>query len=285
MPELQFPSLDIPDESLRPLEENQHTLIGVAMWDFMEVPDEETRRLGKISYLIGMDFIHTLVIMCAPSFPERAMTVQDHIWRFEVHEAIKALRVDDYDVSVGGDLAVAIAEKEDWRVLLRELLATDVLGHIAAGWMVRWAVSRWPNPATRSSASLNKAAAVIEEWATENRLRGATKNNIKRRLWPAYRSVSHLWAAMYLCEEGGIDPTHPLGWSIFLGTAQWILEEGSKIAPVRGRPGETFLSRESAWTIPEEFLQRGPGGEIGTRTWNTDIRSHDIRNHGGLSGR
>src|SRR5438045_2844046 len=123
---------------------------------------------------------------------------------------------------------------------------------MAAGYILRWIVSRWQNLNTRDQASLASAVDVVESWCKNNQIaRGGRRDNIER-LWRKYQSVSHLWAAyqlMYDCSMRYANKRLPSidDLKCFYGTAYWLLEQAAQIVPKRRRPGDAILSRDEAW--------------------------------------
>src|SRR5215208_2305123 len=132
-------------------------------------------------------------------------------------------------VTSSGETALSIADREDWRPLIQNIIDRDWLGHVAAGYMLRWIVSRWKEPETRADASLGRAAGVVEEWCKQHRISGGGLQNLTRNIWPRYKSVSHLWAAFSIAQDAEIDIKTPTGLSLFFGTAEWLLSEASSI--------------------------------------------------------
>jgi hypothetical protein len=189
MPVLDLPSLHFDDEAAarRP---------SVALAAFFG----ETDLAGVAGEdLATRDHLYLLSVMCAPNDPDFAARVHHAVNAAEITGIVRELNRLGVEHSVGGDAALAAMERENLVDVLRE--QQRWVAHFAAGYMLRWVLSRWQRPQTRDDASLNKAAAVFEEWCKQHRVTGGGSENVLRNLWPAYRSVAHLWAAWHMVQE------------------------------------------------------------------------------------
>ena len=229
--------------------------------------------------------------MCAPSDSAAVTAFGEALASDELYHALDLLRdidglADHVDVKpvlidVSGkplpphNIMLEVAERDDPLVLIEEFLSKDWLGHVAAGYIVRWIVSRWNEPNAKRDASLTKAASSIEQWCTKFKIKGGKSQNVTKHLWPKYKSVAHLWAAHFVLIDAGIDPSTPEGCILFCSTADWILNQAADIVPNGRGPLDTFLCISEAWKIPASHVRPN------TYVWSCEIGAHDIRNAGG----
>ena len=296
MPVLDLPSLHIDDEAAA-------SLPAVVLAQL--IGEEDHDNLGAIAanWLVTRDFLYTLSVMCAPDHQSED---DDLVGR--LHDALNATEI--YDVSevlseidsLSGTLDVdillkgtsnprlgalrAVANREEPTNIINMLLANDRLAHIAAGYILRWIVSRWRDPSTKNEASLTQAAAAVEQWCKTHRIKGGGAQNLVRNMWPRYKAVSRLWAAFYIMNDARIDITTTDGFVSFCSAAQWLLEQSAKIVPKGRRAGETILTLDEAWTVPASHVRRlihpATFEDAGIVTvWNNELGVHDIREAGG----
>lgn len=137
------------------------------------------------------DYLYTWSVMCAPddgaaTFArlDAAMSAADlqAVLRSDRNIAAKGM--------VSGEVALAIKDMEDWRALLEDIINKSKLAHVASGFILRWAVSRWERSETKAEASLERAMSVVEEWYRTNRFSGGGRQNLKQHVWPRFRCVA-----------------------------------------------------------------------------------------------
>ncbi len=269
MPILDFPSNYVPDgeaEKLPP----------VALGILAGASEEELSKAAA-DYLAGRDFIYTLSVMCSPESEIDAARVIYAQSLEELYQAMGIVRELGLNGDVDSALALEIADRDNVYVLLKKLSETGAVGHIASGYILRWIVSRWRESSMREMASLATAASIIEEWGKRHKVVGTSRQNVMRNVWREYSSVAHLWAALDLMMEAGREPFTPSGFVQFCSTAQWLLEQGAAIVPKGRRDGESVLSLDSAWSVPDSFVLRTQRGSI-VHLWNLNLGAHDIRN-------
>jgi hypothetical protein len=296
MPILDLPSLHIDDAAAA-------TLPVVALTQLMGEADPGNLSAAVANWLVGRDLLYTISVMCDPDHLQNA----DDELVGPLHDALNAAEISatseilseveglmdvvDVDVVLKGAAnprlaaILAVATREDPGHIIEELLSTDWLAHIAAGYILRWIVSRWRDPLAKSEASLKKAAAVTEQWCKSHGIKGGGEQNITRNMWPKYKSASHLWAAFYMMKDAEIDISTKDGFVSFCSTAQWLLEEGSKIIPKGRRAGETILRLDEAWSVPASHVRRAiykaTGEDAGiVAIWSNELGVHDIRETG-----
>jgi len=278
MPVLDFPSAHIDDKAASKLPS-----VAFAILEGEKDPD----RLSAIAAhdLANRDFIYTLSIMCSPEIHHKVEELNHALVSDELYHAVGYAVELGLRGSTDNEATLAIADRKDWKRLAGASLNNDWLAHIASGYALRWIVSRWRQPETQNDASLAKAAAVIEEWCRAKSIPGGGKQNITRNLWPRYRSVSHLWASLYMMNGADIDIRTVSGFTTFCSTAQWLLDQAIKIVPKGRRPGETIVSLDNTWAVPATYVPRLiwrtkdseiDGGIVGY-IWNNDLNAHDIR--------
>lgn len=273
MPLLDFPSVYIDDHA-------GSNLPSVVLTYLSGESDKKVLSAIAEQDLVQRDFLYTLVVMCAPDEVDLAIAVNNLLVLDEIYEVSKLLSEAGITGDMGIETAVAMADRDDPMMVIASLIRNDWLGHIACGYMLRFMVSRWLNEDSRHLASIAQAANSVEEWCTVNRIYGGKKQNLTRMVWKKYGKVSHLWAAFYAMTEAEVDLTTPNGFILFCGTAQWLLECGTRIVPRGRRAGEAILRLDQAWTIPESHLQRGPDGTVNLKVWNEELDAHDIRKAG-----
>jgi hypothetical protein len=252
--------------------------------------EEDAERLSALAAadLAVRDFIYTLSVMCSPNDFDEVVRLNHALSSDELYHAMQLLsKIPGISGSASTETALAVADRENWPEIITQLLHNDWLSHIVSGYIVRWIVSRWRQAETKNAASLTKAIAVIEEWCRTHSIIGGGRQNIQRYLWPRYKSVSHLWAAFYVVKDCEIDIKTADGFQIFLSTAQWLLEQSSRIVPTGRRAGEPVLLINDAWQIPASYVRRAVARsdegdkDLGiVHAWITDPDAHDIRTTG-----
>ena len=296
MPVLDFLSLHIDDDAAA-------TLPTVVLAQLMGEVNPDNLSATAADWLVTRDLLYTISVMCDPDHlqnPDDALVgrLHDALNANEISDVSEILSevegltdVADVDVVLKGAsnprlaALVAASTREDPINLMKGLLSTDWLAHIAAGYILRWIVSRWRDPLARNEASLTQAVKTIEQWCKSNGIKGGGEQNIKRNMWTKYKPVSHLWAAFYIMKDVGIDIGTPDGFQTFLSTAQWLLETASNIVPKGRRAGEAILSREHAWQVPASYVRRAvlraTGEDLGiVAVWSNELDAHDIRRTG-----
>ena len=170
--------------------------------------EDDPHRLADIAAhdLAARDLLFTFSVMCSPANPEDWLRLNNALTDDELYHAIRHAERLGIPSSVKGDVALGIADREELRSILDQMFAKDWLGHVASGYILRWIISRWQNPATKNDASLTRAASIIEEWCKQQCIAGGGSQNLVRYLWPKYKSVSHLWAAFYIAQDIGDQP-------------------------------------------------------------------------------
>ena len=216
LPILNLPSAHIDDTATS-------TLPSVAFAILGGVEDAEHLSALAAADLANRDFIYTLSVMCSPNDFDDVVRLNHAITSHELYHAMQCLsEIPGISGSASTETALAIADRGNWQEIIRQMLHNDWLAHIVSGYIVRWIVSRWQQPETRNAASLAKSVLIIEEWCRAHSIIGGGRQNIRRYLWPRYKSVSHLWAAFYIIQDCGIDINTADGFQIFLSTAQWL---------------------------------------------------------------
>jgi len=179
--------------------------------------------------LVTRDWLYTLAIMCAPVNREAAAArLNQALVEGELYEVLRFLEAAGVRAIVEGDVALAIADRESARDLIKTLFENDWLGHIAAGYVLRWIISHSRAGIDRD-ASLAGAVRTIEVWCRTHRIKGGGAEHVARNIWPKYKPVSHLWAAYYVCQDAGINILRADGFQKFVSTAQWLLENRSGV--------------------------------------------------------
>jgi hypothetical protein len=286
---LDFPSSHIPDAALVDLP-------AVAMERLAGETDEE--RLSQIAndWLLQIDLLYALAIMCSPDDPTYASGLVEAVTAEEIFQASDLLSLEFTEVKEQSDyvaiqpelvrdgspvpaqeLVSAIGGRENPFVLIRDLLKKNRLAHVAAGYILRRIISR--SRANLPDASLTEAARAVEFWCKKHNIVGGGKENVIRNLWSKYQTVSHLWGALQIAQSGQLDLTTRDGFGRWLGTAYMLRELGCSIVPKGRRPGDTVLLRPSTWEIPPQYLFRDNAGRVAV-LWSDDPKDHDISTAG-----
>ena len=153
--------------------------------------------------------------MCAPGDSAAVTAFGEALASDELYHALDLLRdidglADHVDVKpvlidVSGkplpphNIMLEVAERDDPLVLIEEFLSKDWLGHVAAGYIVRWIVSRWNEPNAKRDASLTKAASSIEQWCTKFKIKGGKSQNVTKLM--AQIQVSGPFMGRSLCAK------------------------------------------------------------------------------------
>lgn len=229
--------------------------------------------------LVAEDFLYVLAVMCSPSNAEESYTrVRKALATAEILEHVRGFKDAGGNVVVDAD--VALADREDWKKIISDMVAEEAIAHLATGYILRWVLSSWWIPGRQAEASLSCAFGVVDKWAKTKRIVGAGRENLKRHIWLEFRCVSHLWASYYVAQDLGIDISTADGFVRFLSSAQGLLEAGARLVPKGRKAGDTFLSADGAWRIPESHVRRAAQEKgIGhvQIDWIGDPLSHDLR--------
>jgi hypothetical protein len=218
-------------------------------------------------FALPFDLTYILGIMCRPNEPEMAMklargeVLDGRAWTMKLmHRASIPFQVD-------GATHVELMDHESPRVSLYEDLARAQIQGAAAGFILRWIVSRWQADLPKE-ATIAKASNVMRDWLQSSPHRRPATSSAVENWWRRYRSVAHLWAAWHLVDEASLDASAPDGFGAFAATSHWLLLVGSQIIPQRG--SEPLLSVDTSWRLPDEVS--GPH-----MIWSDSLDAHDIR--------
>jgi hypothetical protein len=271
MPKLELPSSHIGDDAVWEL---PAVAFAVAQGEM----DSDILSALANEDLANRDWMFILGIMCSPHDASEAVRLNNALTANELYEAGKLIDTAKMEGAFSVAAALAVADRESPKEIAGDLLHHEWLAHVACGYILRWIISRHENPQARNQASLTEAARRVEEWCTKHQIVGGKIENVIRNLWRKYRCVAHLWAAFYVLNDGNVWELLPASasMSLFLGTAQWLFEQGARIVPRGRRHGDTVLSAQDAWTIPDTYVQRTENGAVGHYCWNRDPDSHDI---------
>jgi len=193
---------------------------------------------------------------------------------------VQELREASVECVVDADVALSFADERDWKRLLDDSMRANGAACTASGYILRWVISRWQRQETRAEASLGSAISKVHEWAQANRVPGVGRQNLRQHIWPKFKPVSHLWAALFIFRDLDMSFTTPEGFLHFLSTAHSLLLTASTIVPKGRRAGEAFLPLDAAWQIPESYLVRARAGDVDLGLighWVDNADSHDIR--------
>jgi hypothetical protein len=275
MPVLDLPSHFISDDALLGLPSVVFALL-------QDVDDNEYLSAIANDDLANRDFLYCVGIMCAPDEPDEAIALNNELVSDELYDAMCLIEENGLNGSTSTGTTLAIANRQCPIGIIEGLLHRQWLAHIACGHILRRVVSLSQNLATKETASLAEAAAMVETWCKNSRIVGGTRYNVTRNLWPKYKSVSHLWGAFSIMTDVQAHQkmTMPQFMMFFLGTAQWLLEQGLIITPKGRTLGQHFLTVEDMWSIPSRSMPRSADGSPFYRIWNDCPGAHDIRKRG-----
>ncbi len=197
MPVLDFPSAHMGEEALQKLPS-----VATAMLH----GNLPSTTLGNAALrdLRSKDFVYTLSIMLSPDDVDQQQRLCDAYSAEAMLYTVECLNLIGAPSVCMSD-TLSIAHREDYGTVEEELLKKCGIGGAASGWILRWIVSRWRYPKLRREASLGKAAKAFSNWCKANKIQGTTPQHISRNIWPRYRSVAHLWAALSLVMDCGSD--------------------------------------------------------------------------------
>jgi hypothetical protein len=275
---LNLPSARIDDATLWQLPAlafvKSHALLGE--------PDSERLRAITNDNLAERDLLYTLAVMCSPDDEAWVARYERALGLHEIYGATQILADGaQYGIwtRMDAETTLSLCKRESHRDLLRTRLHKNRVAHFASGYILRRIVSLYQKVDTRRNASLAEAAATVEHFCSVNRMHGGKQENLTRNIWKKYKSVSHLWAAWTVIQDCGLGDTPIADWfPVFCGTSQWLLERAASITPMGRRQGETVLTFDEAWSLPDYRVPRSANGTIRERVWNEDPDAHDIRN-------
>jgi hypothetical protein len=223
----------------------------------------------------ALDFIHLFGIMCYPNDPTAREKLGDAISAGSIRSLIKRISGqygNTHEILVDGDLTLRLAGAPDMMGTLTQAIENAALGGALAGNVLGWVVFRGERPETRATASLGSAFRMIEEATRAGHWRGGGTENMKRTIWPTYRPVAHLWAALSMWHdmEGG-NFMSARAMLHFLGMAECLRKKGETFVPLRAHA--PLLSSEETWKIRPEVAKDWPKFEVQCR----DLSAWDLR--------
>jgi hypothetical protein len=239
-----------------------------------EVLDFAQDELGRACFL---DFMHLYSLMCYPHDDAAQERFADALVAGETLALIDAAKReygDDLKLHADAALMLSVASAPNLHESIREAAANAAFGGTVSGMILGWIIFRGQRPDTRSTASLGAAFRMIEEACKQGRWRGGKVENLKRHIWPTYRSVAHLWAALHVWDnQAERPPLAPDELHHFLMTAEWFRRNGEAYHVDRSRAGAAVLDADETWTIRPDVSAEWPSFDLQCR----DLDAWDLR--------
>lgn len=227
----------------------------------------------------ALDFMHLYSIMCYPrddAAQERFAKAIAAGRTLALIKTSKEVFGEDLRVVADADLMLSVAQAPDAIQTVEQSAKDAAFGGAVAGYVLGWTIFRSALPETRDTASLGAAFRMIEEACAKGRWRGGGVDNLKQNIWPKYRSVAHLWAALQVWNDlnaGSAWPISPNGLYHFLMMAEWLRVKGEALRPLHARPNERILNSEETWKIRPEVSRDWPPFELRC----ADLDAWDLR--------
>jgi hypothetical protein len=151
----------------------------------------------------------------------------------------------------------------DAQTVAQQSAINAAFGGTVAGLILGWTLFRAERSDTRMSASLSNAFKMIDEACKQGRWRGGGVENLKRNIWPTFRSVAHFWAALHIWNDKGYDFSQlstPSGLGLFLMTSEWFRNKGESYVPTRAKA--PILEAKETWKIRPEVSSDWPSFDV-----------------------
>jgi hypothetical protein len=170
---------------------------------------------------------------------------------------------ETHNITVSAELALQLFNAPDARTVAEQSAAEAAFGGTVAGVILGWTIFRAERPDTRTSASLGNAFKMIDQACKVGRWRGGGIENLKRHIWPAFRPVAHLWAALHVWNDREYEFSQlntPKGLGLFLIMAEWFRNKGEGYTPTRAKM--PILDAEETWKVRPEVSRDWPSFDI-----------------------
>ena len=252
-----------------------------------------------VEVMLKRDFIYVFCFCMAPDDADKRARMKESHDSTILNDALTRIKRENPEllakIVIDGNKAISLTESKRFMELIPSIdKDSDRLARYASAFILRWLIARWRDPLTRKDASLAKAIKPVIEFCGSNNIHtGSTEQNIRRYWWNKYKSVSHFWAAYYLLCEEDKKRTYSdslldfYDWyGLFLRTSDFLMTQASQIVHKnKGKSGAPVLALDTAWRVPEEYLQDFCVGPTDTAVWSDELRVHDIRNFNLIGGR
>lgn len=228
-----------------------------------EVLDFDADEVGRACFF---DVMHLYSIMCYPRDEAAQERFAKALQAGETLAAIDAAKReygDELKVHADADMMLSTAAAPKLHETLQQAATDAAFGGTVSGIILGWIIFRGKRPETRSTASLGGAFRMIQEACDAGRWRGGKIDNLKRHIWPTYRPVAHLWAALHVWREraSGL-PLKPDDLHQFLMMAEWFRRQGEEFHVGRSRAGAAVLDSNETWKIRPDVSAEWPPCEV-----------------------
>jgi hypothetical protein len=234
-----------------------------------------------------VQWLNTFGIMCMPADEQQAERARlmealgaegfmHHVKEMETKSILT-------DISIDLRSTARLHAAGNERTLLRDSIEVGHRGTIA-GFMFGYIWCASTRPEMQREASLAKARRMVEQAAKRGRLRGIKHlgdSMVRQNLWPHFRSVSHMWAALQVIDDWRLADRLSEDQSVldqFFLIAEFFRIWGETYCP-GGRP--SILDPGCTWRLDEaaaERLKRIGTFSLGCRDceqWDLRIRKTD----------
>ena len=231
---------------------------------------------GSVDVVV-VDYLHLFGLMAYPddevSHAQLASAIAAWDTRSKLAELIRRFG-NTHEISVNGRITLNLADAPDARESVKAAAEVSAVGGSLAGIMLGWMVFRAEQPATRAQVSLGDAFRMVDEAYRKHRQRGGGIENLKRHIWPRFRPVAHLWAALHVWNDREVPiETRMTGRDFhqFLMAAEWLRRKGESLKPKRATTA--ILPRGRTWRIRHEVSKDWPKFDLQCK----DLGAWDLR--------
>jgi hypothetical protein len=224
--------------------------------------------------ICALDFMHLWGLMCHPGDEAAQDKLAHAIAAGNALDNIRRIKEVFDDLLVDSDLTLWLAGAPDAKTTIIASAENAAFGGTISGVILGWVIFRGQREDTRATASLGSAFRMIQEACAKGWWRGGSISNIKQNIWPTYRPVAHLWAALHIWNdmECGTDVLiTPSGMYHFLMMAEWLRRAGETFKPANA--DAPVLDATDTWKIRPEVSAEWPPFELGCR----DLGTWDLR--------
>lgn len=239
-----------------------------------DTPDDNSPE--HVATCAAIDFLYLWGLMCHPGDEAAQERLAEAIGAGHVLEIIREAENIFESVLVDSTITRWLAGAPDVEATIISSAKAAAFAGTVSGFILGWVIFRRQRADLRATASLTKAIRMVQDACTHGRRQEGRTDNIRKHLWPRYRPVAHLWAALQVwndIEYGDAALATPAGMSRFLMMAEWFRREGEALKPLRAGEEERILREDETWKVRSEVSAEWPTFEVGCR----DIDAWDLR--------